>query len=144
MNIAIVVSEFNKEITSKLLDGALLELTACHIRDTQIKIVHVPGAVEIPLAAKMLAKQKKFSAIICLGAVIRGETTHYDYVCEQVSHGIQKVMLSFEVPVIFGILTTENEAQAYERAGGIQGHKGKEAVTAALSMIELMQNLQRG
>jgi 6,7-dimethyl-8-ribityllumazine synthase len=137
IKIAIVVSEFNAEITEKLCDGARARLLEREILAEHITVIKVPGAVEIPLAAKLLAKLKKYQAIICLGAVIRGETSHYDYVCQQVSQGCQQVMLDFEIPVIFGILTTENEAQALARVGGAEGHKGCEAVDAALAMVAL-------
>jgi 6,7-dimethyl-8-ribityllumazine synthase len=97
----------------------------------------VPGAVEIPFAVQRLAQLNRYDAIIALGAVIRGETTHYDYVCEQVSQGCQRVMLDFDCPVIFGVLTTENEAQALDRVGGNHGHKGKDALDCALQMIAI-------
>lgn len=136
MKIAVITSRFNEEITSKLKEGALHRLAEKNIH--HIDIFDVPGAVEIPLIAKLCAKQKKYDAIICLGAVIRGETTHYDYVCEQVSQGCQKIMLDYEIPVIFGVLTTENEAQAFDRVGGAHGHKGVDAADAALEMIKLI------
>ncbi len=140
-NIAIVVSDFNQEITQKLLEGAVERLMELGIVKENITIVHVPGAVEIPLIAKLLAKQKIYASIICLGAVIRGETSHYDYVCQQVSQGCQRVMLEQEIPVIFGVLTTEDEAQALARAGGSHGHKGCEAADAALKMINVVQSI---
>ncbi len=99
-----------------------------------ILLVEVPGAVEIPFVANRLAKKRQVRAIVALGAVIRGETTHYDYVCDQVSQGCQRVMLDHDIPVIFGILTTENEEQAWDRLGGNHGHKGKEAVDCAVMM----------
>lgn len=139
-SIAIVVSVFNAEITEKLLEGAISYLREKDLTD--IKIVKVPGAIEIPLVAKLLAKKKCYEAIICLGAVIRGETDHYQYVCQQVSAGCQEVMLTSETPVIFGVLTTDNEEQAEERAGGSAGHKGREAAEAALHMIAVMKTLQ--
>src|SRR5687768_13583330 len=105
---AIVVSQFNQTITDKLLDGALTRLKELNVKDDQINLIKVPGAVEIPLTAKLLARSQKYHAIICLGAVIRGDTDHYDYVCQQVSNGCQQVMMDFDVPVIFGILTTQN------------------------------------
>lgn len=141
MQFAIVVSEFNQEITDALLQGAMERFSKLHIHTDNIKIVKVPGAVEIPFAAQLLAHQKKYQAIICLGAVIRGETSHYDYVCEQVSQGCQRIMLDYKVPVIFGLLTTENEDQARERVGGKHGHKGKEAVDAAMMMVNVAKDL---
>ncbi|AHE66994.1 6,7-dimethyl-8-ribityllumazine synthase [Legionella oakridgensis ATCC 33761 = DSM 21215] len=104
-------------------------------------MVEVPGAVEIPLVAQQLAKHKQGKVIIALGAVIRGETTHYDYVCQQVSHGCQQVALQQNIPVIFGVLTTENEAQAWDRLGGNHGHKGMDAADAAITMYSVLQQL---
>jgi 6,7-dimethyl-8-ribityllumazine synthase len=141
MNIAIVVADFNSEITSKLLAGALERLTEAGFSQQQIKVVHVPGAVEIPYTAKLLARTKKYAAIICLGVVIRGDTDHYDYVCQQVSYGCQQIMLEMEIPLIFGILTTQNIEQAYARVGGAEGHKGRDAAEAALKMIEVSADL---
>ena len=133
---AIIVSEFNTSVTEKLLNGAVMRLRERGIPDSHIFTIKVPGAVEIPLIAQLLAKTKKHDAIICLGAVIRGDTSHYDYVCQQVSHGCQQVMLSNELPVIFGVLTTNNEQQAHDRAGGKDGNKGTEAADAAIDMVE--------
>lgn len=138
---SIVVSEFNGHITEKLLDGALSRLTERGIDRDNIYVAKVPGAVEIPLIAKLLAKLNKYKAIICLGAVIRGDTDHYNYVCDQVSQGCQKVMLEFDVPVIFGVLTTNNDDQALARVGGEEGHKGIYAADAALQMAALVDEL---
>lgn len=137
----IVVSEFNREITEKLLEGALARLHEKHIPSAHIHVVKVPGAVEIPLAAKLLAKTQRYAAILCLGCVIRGETSHYDYVCQQVSFGCQQVALELEIPIIFGVLTTENEAQALARVGGEHGHKGIECADAMLFMSKLKTDL---
>ncbi|MDX2345839.1 MAG: 6,7-dimethyl-8-ribityllumazine synthase [Legionella sp.] len=141
-HIAIVVSLFNRKVTQALQDGALEALAAAGFSSEAITVIEVPGAVEIPLVAKALAQKNKFSAILALGAVIRGETTHYDYVCEQVSRGCQDVMLAHDVPVIFGILTTENEAQAWDRLGGAHGHKGHDAVDAALAMVQILEAIK--
>ncbi len=141
MKIAIVVAEFNAKVTDLLLKGAVDRLKQVNIPDLSWHIQSVPGAVEIPLIAQQFAKSGKFKAVICLGAVIRGETDHYDYVCQQVSYGCQQVALKCDIPVIFGVLTTENEAQALARAGGDEGNKGAEAVNAALEMIEIMDSL---
>lgn len=138
---AIVVSEFNQNITDALLQGALDRFSELNINKDDVTVIKVPGAVEIPLVAQLLAKKNKHQAIICLGAVIRGETTHYDYVCEQVSQGCQRIMLDYNIPVIFGILTTENEEQAIARVGGQHGHKGKDAVDAALHMVKVVKDL---
>lgn len=135
--IAIVVSQFNEEVTSKLLTGAYNRLLELNISKQNIKVIHVPGAVEIPYAAQLLAKTKQFEAIIALGAVIRGETSHYDYVCDQVSQGCQRVMLDHHIPVIFGVLTTDTEEQALARVGGDAGHKGKDAADTAIAMLKL-------
>lgn len=140
---AIVVGEFNQHITEKLLEGALSRLEEHGITQDHIAVFKVPGAVEIPLAAQLLAKKREYLAIICLGAVIRGDTDHYDYVCEQVSQGCQQVMLAFEIPVIFGILTTNNEQQAQDRIGGKEGHKGKDAADAAIAMVNIVKTIRR-
>jgi len=131
---AIVVSQFNHSITDKLVQGALTQFTLRNINSESISITRVPGAVEIPLTAKLLAKTNQYAAIICFGAVIRGETDHYHYVSQMVSDGCMQVMLACEVPVIFGVLTTENHQQAVDRVGGKSGDMGKEAVEAALAM----------
>lgn len=137
--IAIVVSRFNTEVTEKLLAGAVTRLDELGI--TAANVCLVPGAVEIPLIAQQLAKSQRYDAVIALGAVIRGETTHYDYVCQQVSYGCQKVALEQQLPVIFGVLTTENDEQALERVGGSHGHKGRDAADAAIEMIQLLRTL---
>lgn len=138
---AIIVSEFNAHITDKLLEGALSRLAEHGVTTDDIDVIKVPGAVEIPLTAQLLAKKQRYLSIICLGAVIRGDTDHYDYVCEQVSNGCQQVMLAFEIPVIFGILTTNNEEQAQDRIGGKEGHKGKDAADAAVAMTTIIQTI---
>ena len=140
-NIAIVVSRFNDSITQALLEGALERLRELKCDDDHITVVWVPGAVELPLIAQQLAKQNNYDAIICLGAVIRGETDHYQYVCQQASYGCQKIMLEFNLPVIFGVLTTDNENQAKDRVGGKKGHKGRDAVDAAFEMISVMKQV---
>ena len=140
-NIAIVVSEFNTLITNKLLAGALEEAVTQKIK---VPIVYkVPGAIELPFAAKQLAKTKKYDAIVLLGCVIQGQTDHYDYVCMQVSQGTQAIMMEYDLPVIFGILTTHNTAQALARVGGDKGHKGKYALKAAMDMIKLKKEISK-
>jgi 6,7-dimethyl-8-ribityllumazine synthase len=139
--IAIIRSQFNDEITSQLLKGAYQTLLDKGISEKNVTVLDVPGAVEIPLIAKKLAQKNTFDAIIALGAVIRGETSHYDYVCEMVSRGCMDVSLAHCVPVIFGVLTTENEAQAFDRIGGRHGHKGEDAANAALAMIKIMRGM---
>ncbi|MCB0406062.1 MAG: 6,7-dimethyl-8-ribityllumazine synthase [Bdellovibrionales bacterium] len=139
--VAIVVSRFNEEITGLLLEGALARLRERDFHEGLVRVVWVPGAVEIPLAAQKLAALGTYDAIICLGAVIRGETTHYDYVCDQVSNGVQSVALQFGLPVIFGVLTTENDEQAQARVGGAHGHKGRDAVDAAVEMVAALRRI---
>ncbi|MDF1653649.1 MAG: 6,7-dimethyl-8-ribityllumazine synthase [Coxiellaceae bacterium] len=141
VSLAIVYSRFNSEITDLLLQGAQARLKELDFDLDKVPVYQVPGAVEIPLVAKKLAKSKHYHAVICLGAVIRGETTHYDYVCDQVSQGCQQVMMEFELPVIFGVLTTENKAQALDRCGGAHGHKGRDAVDAAIEMVALLEKV---
>lgn len=141
LKIAIVVARFNEFITSKLLSGALDVLKRHEVAEDDISVAWVPGSFEIPLVAKKLAASKKFDAVICLGAVIRGATTHYDYVCNEVSKGIAQVGLQTEVPVIFGVVTTENIQQAIERAGTKAGNKGSDAAMSAIEMANLLKNL---
>ena len=138
---AIIVSRFNEFITSKLLGGAKDALFRHGIAEDQIDIAWVPGAFEIPLIAQKLANSGKYDAVITLGAVIRGSTTHYDYVCNEVAKGVAKVQLDTGLPVIFGIVTTENIEQAIERAGTKAGNKGYDAALSALEMANLMQNI---
>jgi 6,7-dimethyl-8-ribityllumazine synthase len=139
--IAVISSRFNEEITTLLRLGVLetLELRENPVAAEDIFLV--PGAIEIPFVAACLARKKHYDAIICLGAVIRGETNHYDYVCWQVSYGCQKVAIEYNIPVIFGVLTTDNELQALNRCGGSHGHKGRECADAALEMINLLKKI---
>jgi len=139
----IIVSRFNDFITGKLLDGAIDALTRSGAKDDDISVVKVPGAFEIPLAAQIMANKKTFDAIICLGAVIRGATTHYDYVCAEVSKGIASVSLQSGIPVMFGILTTETIEQAIERAGTKAGNKGFDVALGAIEMANLSQSLAK-
>ncbi|HEV2613319.1 MAG TPA: 6,7-dimethyl-8-ribityllumazine synthase [Gammaproteobacteria bacterium] len=134
MKVALVTSKFNHEITEQLHKTAVARLKERNISDENIVSVFVPGAVEIPLMAQHFAKQKKYDAIICMGAVIRGETSHYDYVCQQVSYGCQRVALDNHMPVIFGILTTENEEQAQARI-----NTARDWVDAAFHMVSLLR-----
>ena len=141
--IALVVSTFNQPISNALKEGALQQLADCGFNSDDITLIEVPGAVEIPFVANRLARKKRVEIIIALGAVIRGETSHYDYVCNQVSQGCQRVMLDNDLPVIFGVLTTENEEQAWDRLGGKHGHKGKDAVDCAVIMHSVSLQLNR-
>lgn len=142
LKFAIVVARFNEFITSKLLSGALDTLKRHETEEENISVVWVPGSFEIPIVAKKLAESKKFDAIICLGAVIRGSTTHYDYVCNEVSKGVAQVGLQTGVPAIFGVVTTENIQQAVERAGTKAGNKGSDAAMSAMEMANLLAGLQ--
>ncbi|MDN4761019.1 6,7-dimethyl-8-ribityllumazine synthase [Clostridioides difficile] len=141
LKIGIINSRFNEFITSKLLSGAEDCLLRHDVSPENIEIVWVPGAFEIPLVAQKIAKSGKYDAIICLGCVIRGATSHYDYVCSEVSKGIAKVSLDSELPVIFGIVTTENIEQAIERAGTKAGNKGYDCAMNALEMANLFKSL---
>lgn len=137
VKIAIVASRFNQEVTQGLLDGALNRLNELNISLEAVQQVWVPGAIEIPLMAQQFARQGAH-AVICLGAVIQGETNHYEYVCQQVSYGCQRVALDHNIPVIFGVLTTQTVELALARATGINDNKGRESVDAALEMIKLL------
>ena len=135
---AIVVSRFNEFITNKLLEGAIDCLQRHGASDEQITVVWVPGTIEITVAAKKLAQSGKFNAVICLGAVIRGQTSHYDYVCQQISRGVGQINYDTGVPAIFGVLTCETIEQAIERAGTKQGNSGTNAALAAMEMADVL------
>ncbi|MCD4817909.1 MAG: 6,7-dimethyl-8-ribityllumazine synthase [Candidatus Cloacimonetes bacterium] len=143
LKFAIVVSRFNEFITQKLLSGAIDCLVRHEIQESEINVIWVPGAFEIPLITQQLAKQKKYKAIICLGTVIRGSTPHFDYVSAEVTKGIAKVSLDNNVPVIFGILTTNTIEQAIERAGTKAGNKGWDAAISAIEMSNLMMEIEK-
>ena len=136
---ALVVSRFNDFITEKLLSGALDALIRTGAADQDIEVVKVPGAFEIPVVAKKMAKSNRFDAIICLGAVIRGSTPHFDYVGTEVSKGVAMVSMESEIPVIFGVITTDTIEQAIERAGTKAGNKGWDAAIAAVEMANLFE-----
>ena len=137
----IVVARFNELITSKLLGGALDTLHRHEANDDDIDVAWVPGAFEIPVVAKKMAESGKYDAVICLGAVIRGSTTHYDYVCNEVSKGTAQVGMQTGVPTIFGVVTTENIEQAVERAGTKAGNKGSDSAMAAMEMANLLKKI---
>ena len=141
LRIAIVASRFNEFITTKLVGGAEDCLLRHNVAGDDITLAWVPGAFEIPLAAKKLAKTGKYDAVICVGAVIRGSTSHYDYVCAEVSKGIACVSLETGVPVMFGVLTTDTIEQAIERAGTKAGNKGYDCALGALEMVSLMRKV---
>ena len=136
-----MVARFNEFITSKLLGGAMDGLLRHDVKEQDIDVAWVPGAFEIPLIAKKMAKSGKYDAVICLGAVIRRATSHYDYVCNEVSKGVAAVGLESGIPVMFGIVTTENIEQAIERAGTKAGNKGYDCAMGALEMIDLMKQM---
>lgn len=137
----IVVSRFNEFITDRLLDGALDTLRRHGVAEDAVDVVRVPGAVEIPLAAQALAESDRYHAVIALGAVIRGATSHYDYVCSMVSSGVNRVALDTGVPVMFGVLTTDSLEQAIERAGSKAGNSGSAAALGAIEMASLLDQL---
>ncbi len=141
LNIALVVGRFNAFITERLLEGALDCLKRHGVADSGLTVVRVPGAWEIPLAAKKLAQAGAQDAVICLGAVIRGSTPHFDYVAAEVSKGIAQVSLESGIPILFGILTTDTLEQAVERAGSKAGNKGYAAAEAALEMVNLLKDM---
>ena len=141
IKVGIVVARFNEFITSKLLSGAMDGLLRRNVQEEDIQVAWVPGAFEIPLIASKMAKSGKYDAVICLGAVIRGSTSHYDYVCNEVSKGIAAVSLESGIPVMFGVLTTENIEQAIERAGSKAGNKGSECAEGAIEMVNLIREM---
>lgn len=141
IKIGIVAARFNEFITAKLLSGAVDGLLRHDVREDDIHVAWVPGAFEIPLIAAKMANSRKYDAVICLGAVIRGSTSHYDYVCNEVSKGVAAVSLESEVPVMFGVLTTENIEQAIERAGTKAGNKGYDCAVGAIEMVNLIRQI---
>jgi 6,7-dimethyl-8-ribityllumazine synthase len=141
VKVAVIVSLFNQFITGRLKDGCVAYLIEKGVPAEHITVIEVPGAFELPLVAKKLIQTNQYDGVIALGAVIRGDTDHYDYVCQQVSSGCQQVTLEMERPVIFGVLTTDNEEQALARVGGQHGHKGKDAAEAALMMFDIMSQI---
>lgn len=141
--VAVVAARFNQTIVDELLAGCLRRLAALEIGEDRIEVYRVPGAFELPVAAKVLAQTKRFAAVICLGCVIRGDTPHFDYVAGEAARGIQQVALSEALPVIFGVLTTNTEQQALDRTGGSHGHAGERAAEAALEMITMASRATR-
>ncbi|HEY5556753.1 6,7-dimethyl-8-ribityllumazine synthase [Acetobacterium sp.] len=141
IKVGIVAARFNEFIVSKLLGGALDGLKRHDVNEEDIEVAWVPGAFEIPLIASKMAKSGKYDAVICLGAVIRGSTTHYDYVCSEVSKGIATVSLNADIPVMFGVITTENIEQAIERSGTKAGNKGYDCAVSAIEMVNLIAEI---
>ena len=142
IKIGIVAARFNEFITSRLLGGAMDALLRHDVSEDDVHVAWVPGAFEIPLVASKMAKSGKYDAVICLGAVIRGSTSHYDYVCNEVSKGVAAVSLDSGVPVLFGVLTTENLEQAIERAGSKAGNKGYDCALSAIEMVNLLHTME--
>ena len=141
MKVGIVASRFNEFITSKLLSGAVDGLVRHGVKEEDITTAWVPGAFEIPLIAGKMAKSGKYDAVICVGAVIRGATSHYDYVCNEVSKGIAQVSLQSDIPVLFGVVTTDTIEQAIERAGTKAGNKGYDCALSAVEMVNLIRQI---
>lgn len=141
MRFGIAASRFNDFITARLIDGALDAIVRAGGDEKDVRIVRVPGAFELPLATKKMAKSGKYDAVICLGAVIRGATPHFEYVSSEVAKGIAMVSLETEVPVAFGVLTTDTIEQAIERAGAKMGNKGWDAAMSAIEMVDLFRNM---
>lgn len=143
IRVGIVAARFNEFIVSKLVGGALDGLKRHGVQENDIDVAWVPGAFEIPLIAKKMAECGKYDAVICVGAVIRGSTTHYDYVCSEVSKGIASVSLNADIPVMFGVITTENIEQAIERAGSKAGNKGYDCALGAIEMVNLIREIEK-
>ena len=141
LKVGIIVARFNEFIGSKLLSGAIDGLVRHGMNEEDIEVAWVPGAFEIPVAAQRMAQSKKYDAIICLGAVIKGATSHYDYVCAEVSKVVASVSLQFGLPVMFGVLTTDNIEQAIERAGTKAGNKGYDCALSAIEMANLFRQI---
>jgi len=141
---AVVVSRFNELITERLLEGARDTLRRCGGAEGNIDVARVPGSFELPIVARTLAASGKYAGVICIGCVIRGATDHYDYVCSQTASGIMRAGLDTDVPVIFGVLTTDTLEQAMERAGSKGGNKGSEAMMAAIEMANLLTRVKAG
>lgn len=143
IKVGIVAARFNEFIVSKLVAGARDGLVRHDVKEEDVDLAWVPGAFEIPLIASKMAKSGKYDAVICLGAVIRGATSHYDYVCGEVSKGIANVSLTSDIPVMFGVLTTDNIEQAIERAGTKAGNKGYDCALGAIEMVNLVRELEK-
>jgi len=143
LRLAIIVARFNPAVTSPLYEGCHDELLGHNAREDNVYVSDVPGCFELPLAAKNLALSDRFDAIICLGAIIRGDTPHFEYVSSATANGIQRAALDTGTPVVFGVLTTDNEEQAMARVGGAVGHKGREAALTAIEMAHTMRMLRR-
>jgi 6,7-dimethyl-8-ribityllumazine synthase len=144
MRFGIVVADWNNNVTWSLLEGAVRTLKKHGTKDTNIIIKHVPGSFELVIGAQFLAEYDDLDAVICLGCVIQGETPHFTYICQGVTHGITQLNLEYNIPFIFGVLTTENLQQALDRSGGKYGNKGDEAAVTAIKMAKLQKDMERG
>lgn len=143
MRFGIVVSDWNREVTWSLLDGAVSTLKNHGTEERNIVVKHVPGSFELTLGAQFLAEYDDLDAVICLGCVIQGETPHFSYICQGVTQGITQLNMEYNIPFIFGVLTTNNQQQAIDRAGGKHGNKGDEAAVTAIKMAALQQDMER-
>lgn len=144
LKLGVIVARFNHFITNQLLSGALDTLKRHGVLEEHIEVVKIPGCFEMPVAAKKMIRRGYFDALVCLGAIIRGETTHYDLVSEECARGLNTLSQEFEMPIGFGVVTAENMEQAMNRAGGKEGNKGSEAALAALEMVSLFLELKKG
>lgn len=144
MRVAVVAGRFNDDVTRLLLEGALHELADSGLEPDTAPVAWVPGAFEIPLVAKRFAESGEFDAVVCVGAVIRGDTPHFEYVADACASGISRVTLDTGVPIAFGVLTTDDRNQALARAGGAEGNKGSEAAATAVEMVDLLRQLGKG
>jgi 6,7-dimethyl-8-ribityllumazine synthase len=142
MHFAIVVADWNREITWSLLDGAIRTLKKHGATDKNILVKHVPGSFELTIGAQLVAEHGDVDAVICLGCVIQGETPHFTYICQGVTHGITQLNLEYNIPFIFGVLTTDNKQQAIDRSGGVHGNKGDEAAITAIKMAAYQRDLE--
>jgi 6,7-dimethyl-8-ribityllumazine synthase len=140
MRIGIIIAEWNSKITDALLEGALETLKKCNTADENIIVRYVPGSIELTTGAKYLAEYANVDAVICIGCVIQGDTKHFDYVCQSVTHGITELNIKYPIPFIFAVLTTSNFQQAIDRAGGKHGNKGAECALTAVKMVELKRS----
>jgi 6,7-dimethyl-8-ribityllumazine synthase len=143
LRLAVVVARFNAHVTGPLYDGCREELLGRGLEPASLETIEVPGCFELPVVAKQLAASGRFDAIICIGAVIRGDTPHFEYVSAGTANGVQLAALDTGVPVIFGVLTTDNQEQALERVGGSEGHKGRDAALTAIEMAHTMSKIRR-
>lgn len=139
---ALIASRFNSMVTNRLIEGAMDALLRHHAEEKDIDIYKVPGSFEMPIFALKLAKSKKYDSVVCLGAIVRGETPHFDYVAQETTKGIAEVNLKTEIPVLYGVITADSMEQAIDRAGGKSGNKGAEAATAAIEMVNLLKDVK--